>query len=303
MATLQVRSATIACFALLSTVPLWAAPQQNSRPRPDPNALIRKVIDNELQSSSAAHMHFMFRGVKTTDKGSVTRVYIETREGTAGMIVAYDGKPLTPEQRKDEEGRVQRFISDPDELKKKRKQEEEDDARTQRIVRALPSAFIFQDAGDQPASPGIGAPGSTLVKLSFHPNPKYDPPSRIEQVLTGMEGYVLVDPDKYRIAFIDGTLFREVSFGWGILGHLNRGGHFIVGQQMAANGNWEVSRMSLDLTGRILLAKKLVIKSEELFSDFRPVPLDLSFAQAFEMLKKEQATVAENTGGPKTHIK
>jgi hypothetical protein len=303
MGTRQIRSAKIACFALLAALPPWAAPQQASPPRPDPNTLIRRVIDNELQTSSAAHVHFMFRGVKTTDKGSATRVYIETREGTAGMIVAYDGKPLTPDQRKAEEARVQRFVNDPDELKKKRKQEEEDDARTQRIVRALPSAFIFQYAGEQPASAGVGAPGSTLVKLNFHPNPKYDPPSHVEQVLPGMEGYVLVDPERNRIAFIDGTLFRDVSFGWGILGHLNKGGHFIVGQQMAGNGNWEVSRMSLDITGRILLAKKLVIKSEEVFSDFRPVPLDLSFAQAFEMLKKEQATVAENPNAVQADLK
>jgi hypothetical protein len=261
------------------------------------------VVDNELNASSATHTHFMFRGVKTTDKGSVTRVYVETREGTAGMIVAYDGKALTPEQRAAEDARVQRFISDPDELKKKRKHEEEDDARTRRIMSALPSAFIFEYGGEQPASPGIGVPGSKLVRLNFHPNPRYDPPSHVEQVLTGMQGFVLVDAERCRIALIDGTLFREVSFGWGLLGHLDKGGHFVVAQQLAGDRNWEVSHMSLDITGRILFAKKLVFKSDEVFSDFRPVPVDLSFAQAFEMLKKEQATVAENTGAPKTNLK
>ncbi len=38
-----------------------------------------------------------------------------------------------------------------------------------------------------------------------------------------MQGYVLVDAVHYRIASIDGTLFKTVGFGWGILGHLDRG--------------------------------------------------------------------------------
>jgi len=30
---------------------------------------------------------FMFRSTKTTPKGSVTKIYIETKEATAGMVV------------------------------------------------------------------------------------------------------------------------------------------------------------------------------------------------------------------------
>ena len=76
----------------------------------------------------------------------------------------------------------------------------------------------------------MGRAGDTLVRMKFRPNPRYEPPSRVEQVLPGMEGTILVDAGKYRIAKIDGTLAREVSFGWGILGHLDRGGRFVVEQ-------------------------------------------------------------------------
>jgi hypothetical protein len=51
--------------------------------------------------------------------------------------------------------------------------------------------------------------------------------------------------------------------------------------------------MSLDFTGRVLLFKSLKIKSNEIYSDFRPAP-DLSFAQGVELLKKQQAELAEN---------
>jgi hypothetical protein len=127
-----------------------------------------------------------------------------------------------------------------------------------------------------------------LVKLKFRPNPKYEPPSRVEEVLTGMEGYVLVDAARFRLASIDGTLFKEVGFGWGILGHLDRGGRFTVQQQEVGDDVWEISSVRLRFTGKVLLFKTLNIVSTETFSGFKRVPLDLTFAQAVELLKKEE---------------
>ena len=159
-------------------------------------------------------------------------------------------------------------------------------------MRALPDAFLFEYAGEEPGSEGIGRTGHILVKLKFRPNPRYQPPSRVEEVLTGMQGYVLVDAVHYRIASIDGTLFKEVGFGWGILGHLDRGGRFVVQQQEVGDNLWEISSMTLRFTGKILLVKNLSIISTEIFSGFRRVPADLTFAQAVELLKKEDAAVA-----------
>jgi hypothetical protein len=51
--------------------------------------------------------------------------------------------------------------------------------------------------------------------------------------------------------------------------------------------------MQLDFTGKIMFFKSLSIKSYEVFSDFRQVPQDLTFAQAVQMLKKEEAELAE----------
>ena len=54
------------------------------------------------------------------------------------------------------------------------------------------------------------------------------------------------------------------------------------------------SMMGLSFTGKLLLFKNLNIKSEERFRDFRPIPVDVTFAQGIEMLKKENASVAAN---------
>src|ERR1700739_4653257 len=213
---------------VLAAVP-WAAGSQSAAPVPiDPPSLVRKAVQSEVKTTNEDTEHFMFRGTKTTPKGSTTKIYLETKEATAGLVIAYNGKPLTPEQRQTEEARVERFLNNPDELKKNPNQEKADADRTMRTLRPIPDAFLFEYAGQEKGSPGIGRVGDPLVKLKFRPNPKYQPASREVQVLTGMEGFVLIDVARNRIASIDGTLFRDVNFGWGFLGHLDRGGHFLV---------------------------------------------------------------------------
>jgi hypothetical protein len=286
----------VALVAMLAASTFAQQTQQTtiSAARPEPGELARRAVDNEIKAAKDESARFTFRSTKTTPKGSVTRIYIETKQATAGMTIAYDGKPLTPEQRQAELARIKRFIKNPEELEKKHRQEQQDAERTMRIVRAIPDAFLFEYAGEQLGSPGVGKLGDPLVVLKFRPNPKYEPPSRIEQVLSGMQGIVLVDAAQDRLASIDGTLFKEVAFGWGILGHLDKGGHFLVQQQEIADNYWAISTMDLSFSGRILLVKGFALRSTEVFSDFKPVPLGLTFAQAIDMLEKQEVVFAEN---------
>jgi hypothetical protein len=254
---------------------------------------VRQTVHNEIRSNNG-DAKFMFKDQKETPHGFQTKLIAETAAGTAGLLVAIDGKPLTSAQREAEAERLDRLAGNPAELKKKQRAEREDAERTTRIMIALPDAFLYQRDGTEIGTEGLGKPGDELVRLTFRPNPKYDPPSRIELVLTGMRGYILIDANRHRIAKIDGTLFKEVGFGWGILGHLDKGGRFVVQQGAVGDGEWEITRMDLSFTGKELFFKKLVIKSKESFSDFRPAPANLTFAQAVELLKKEEAELAEN---------
>ncbi|MGA7079093.1 MAG: hypothetical protein ACLPZJ_02785 [Terriglobales bacterium] len=272
---------------LLPTTASFAAQPATVSPYHDPAELVRKAVENEVREANDDTAHFLFRGTKTTAQGSTTKIYVQTKVATAGLVIAYNGRPLTPEQRRDEEARVQRFLNDPQELKKKRAQEREDTERSLRIMRAMPDAFFFEYAGEEQGTEGIGRDGDALIKLTFRPNPRFQPPSRVEEVLTGMQGYVLVDPIHYRIASIDGTLFKSVGFGWGILGHLDRGGRFVVHQQDVGDNHWEASSMNLSFTGKILLVKSFSYITTETYTGFRRVPADLTFAQALELLKKE----------------
>jgi hypothetical protein len=139
----------------------------------------------------------------------------------------------------------------------------------------------------------MGKPGVPLIRVNFRPNPSYKPPSTVEQVLQGMEGYILVDPVARRIARIDGKLVKQVNFGWGIFGRLDNGGTFRVQQADAGDGNWVVTQMTLKLTGKILLLKSLNLVSDEVFEDFQRLPDNLPFAKAVELLQQQEVKLAQ----------
>ncbi len=254
--------------------------------------LVRRTVNNEINSNDG-NVHYMFKDLKKTPGGSQTKLLVETQEATAGLLIEINGKPLSPQQRHDEIARIERFAESPEELRKKQKQEKEETEHVTRIMKALPDAFLYEPDGTVPGAEGLGRPGDELVRLKFRPNPNYSPPTHTEQVLTGMTGYILIDTNYFRIAKIDGTLMKEVGFGWGILGHLDKGGRFVVQQTDVGDNHWEISRMDLSFTGKVLFFKSLNIKSTEIYSDFRPAPSNLTFAQGVELLKKQEAEIAQ----------
>lgn len=298
LSALERSAATVLLCLAASTAlftPLQA--QESHSPELTPAELVRHAVDHELAAAKDSSHKHLFRSRKQLPRGSQTRLYVETSDSMAAITIAYNDQALNAAQQKAEHDHLAWLASNPAQLRKKRAREKEDEERTLRMLRALPDAFRYEYDGTETGEPSLGKTGEPLKKLKFTPNPSYAPPSRVEQVFQGMQGYLLIDPAQDRIALIEGTLFRDVSFGWGIIGHLDKGGQFRVQQADVGDGSWEITAMSLKMTGRILLFKGISISSDEVFSNFQPVPADLTFAKGVELLKAEQEKLAR---GPET---
>src|SRR5512140_3416703 len=207
--TLRPQSMAISVALIVSMGPACLLAAQNDAPSPSPVALVRQAVNNEVVSNGASGQHFMFRDVRKTAHLNQVKLLVETKDATAGMLIAQGGRPLSPEERRQEEARLANYVRNPQELDRKRKQEKEDADHTMRILKALPDAFLYEPDGIVQGTASVGRRGHELVRLKFRPNPAYDPPTRTEQVLTGMQGFLLIDATEKRLAEINATLFRE----------------------------------------------------------------------------------------------
>lgn len=292
----SVRRLTLGAIVALTAATMAVSGQVSEIPETSPVELVRLTVANEVAAANHPELHHMFHSRLQNSKGSETRVYVETNEALAGLLIAINDQPLTVEQQEAETNHLASLINNSDQLRKKAAREREDGDRSLRIVRALPDAFCYEYAGPETGATGVGKAGDHLVKLKFKPNPAYTPPSHVEQVLTGMQGELLIDGKVRRLARIDGMLFRDVTFGWGILGHLDKGGHFRVQQADLGlgDGAWGIISISLNMTGKILMLKSISMVSDEVLSDFHRMPDKLTFAQGVEILKTEEEKLAHN---------
>jgi hypothetical protein len=262
-----------------------ATPSVQATPTPLPqnaNDYIRQVIQNELTQQENDHSHFRYFLHREDDKGSQDRDVIETREGSLSRTLLKFGRPLTTEEREQDDERIQKQLSDPSERAKHLKREREDADKAKQMLKAIPDAFIFK----------YGSEENGLVGVTFTPNPHYNAPNRELQVFRSLGGTIWIDRANSRMARIEGSLFEDVSFGLGLLGRLNKGGTFLVVQKQVAPAHWEPVSMDINITGRAVIFKTINVKQRQRFTEFRRVSDSLTLAQAYEMLKKDPNPVS-----------
>jgi hypothetical protein len=246
------------------------------------NDLARRVITNELKFQDD-HTNWMYRLEKEQYGKKQVEEIIETKEGSLSRLLSINNRPLTAKQQQEEDQRVQELMSS---RSAKRKLQQELDAETlkgRRLFKMLPDAFVFNHAG------GDG----NLVMLSFRPNPNFHPPSLEARVFHDMEGEMWVDCKQERLAAFNGHLTQDVKFGLGLLGHLDKGGHFEVRQAEVFPGHWDMTTLSLEMTGKALLFKSIAVQKRESRRDFHQVSDDLTLTQAADILNRH-IVIADN---------
>jgi hypothetical protein len=206
--------------------------------------------------------------------GTETRQVIETSEGRADRIILFNGEPLSPEQQAKQQHRLEKLLSDRDALKNELKDQKSETQRRIRIVKAFPKAFFFDYAGME----------KRLLRFNFRPEPDFSPKDRETQMYRGMEGSVWIEPSQERIVRIEGILVKDVSFGWGIVGRLNKGGIYEIAQTQLAPGKWRITTLDVNLKGKMFLFNSFRFQRKETNSRFQPVSSELTFQEAVQEL-------------------
>jgi hypothetical protein len=139
----------------------------------------------------------------------------------------------------------------------------------------LPAGFLYQYDGEE----------GQYTRLKFRPNPDFVPPSREATVFHCMAGTMLIDRRQQRLADLKGTLVRNVDFGWGMLGRLNKGGTFEVKRQDVGERHWVTTLLDVHIHGKALFFKTINAEQHEVTENFKRVPDRLSLAQGASMLE------------------
>lgn len=261
-----------------------ARPTSAKELQANPHNLVAQVMHNELNADLHDHSLWMYVCEKTDDNKKVTRKVIETPKGDLSLTTAQGGHPLSPEELKKEESQLDKLVHDPSALSKKQKDEHEDDAKARELMKMLPTAFIYQYEGQQDG----------IVRLSFRPNPQFNPPTREAKVFHAMAGEMKVQAREKRLVQLSGHLIEDVDFGMGILGKLHKGGTFELDRVEPAPGHWKTSLIDVHLSGRALFFKSISENQHEVDRDYHQVPV-LSADRAAKALER-QTDVAQLSG-------
>jgi len=265
-------------FCTLLFFTLVACAGATGQPAPTPATteqleLISRASEHELRALESP-VPFRYQERLEWPWGTETRSVIETSEGRADRIVQFAGGPLSSEQQAKQERRLKKLLSDHDAVKNELQDQKAETQRRIRMVKAFPRAFFFDFAGRE----------NGLLRFDFRPNPEFSPKDRETQMYRGMEGKVWVEPAHERIVQVQGKLVKDVSFGWGIFGRLNKGGIYEISQTQLSPGIWRITTLNVDVKGRMFLLNSFRFMRRESNSHFRPVSASLTYPAAVQTL-------------------
>jgi hypothetical protein len=219
-----------------------------------------------------------YRLRKVSPRLTSTKEIAETIDGDVARLIEIGDRPLSPEDEQREQARLDALLSDPSLQQHRKLREDSDTERALKVLRVLPTAFVYQYAGTGAAATGA------VVKYTFKTNPQFHPPDLETQVLTAMAGELWIDPVQERVVRLAGSLQQDKDFGWGILGQLDKGGWIEIEQADVGGHQWRIVHLKLVMNGRVLFKTKNSDTVQD-YSHFAPLPVGMSYKQAIQMLR------------------
>lgn len=195
---------------------------------------------------------------------------VETPEGMIRRLVAVDGQPLSKDRAAAEDRRIAALVGHPDTLRALNADRRSDEERVGRILDILPKAFLWTNDGMQ----------GDCARISYRPNPDFTPSTYEERIIHGMAGTLLIRLPSTRLCAIDGHVVDRISFGYGLLGHIEKDSHFSVTRVPVTLTDWKNSDIEVHVDGKILLMKSISRDEKARHMNAQPLPPNLTLAQA-----------------------
>jgi hypothetical protein len=242
----------------------------------------RKIVDTMLahEGDPAEHRYkYMYISEERSDRtgGHLWKEQVvETARGKIRLLVAEDGKPLSPERVAREKARLADIAAHPAAFERREQATNSDEQHAEQMLVLLGKAFLF----DEPRMEGED------LKIPYRPDPAYQPKTMEEKVLHAMSGWVLVDEKTMQLHRIEGKTPTDISLGYGILGTIHAGSSFATAHEMEPGGEWKDAMVNTAIEGKAMLFKEIGKNEQVVHSEFKRLADDISVADAVALLMK-----------------
>jgi hypothetical protein len=235
--------------------------------------LVKDVVYNELQERRQLSL-WQYRVDKRVGNQTTIEQEVETVSGSVYRVLARQGEPLDEAAQKQETERLNNLLRNRAEQNRMKQDHEAEEQRLQRLMTAMPDAFLYTYDGT--------AEGN--LRLSFKPNPAYNPPTYETRVYHALSGEIWIQPEQKRLVKIDAQIVNEIEFGYGLFGRIEKGGRFQIVREQVAKNRWKTTVLNVHISGRVVFFKSINRDQDVTRSAFKPVPSNTSIKDALTLL-------------------
>jgi hypothetical protein len=240
-----------------------------------------QMVNQMLHAENAARemrQHFLYRREERSlrTKGQLwNEVVVETTDGRMHRLLTVNGKPLSGSEAKAEDSRITYLANHPADFRREAQARRDDELRLSNLLKEVPRLFLLKIAGSD----------GDCTRVAFAPNPQFQETSYQDRVVHAMSGVLLIHTADMRLCAIDAHMDHGVEFGFGLLGKVSDQSHFSVARQQVSPGEWKTTKIDVHVDGTLLLMKSVSRVEDSSHYGFKPIPHDLTVAQAAAMVR------------------
>lgn len=243
--------------------------------------LLQRAEENDLENDKRQRDYTYVERVerhKLDSDGSVKKTETWTSEileiygEPVVRVTARDNTPLSPEEAKKEDNKIQKIID-------KRKNESEDDRRKRlgkaekdreedrKFVLEIADAFSFRLVGSEVID------GRDAWVFDGEPRPEYQPKRREAKMLSKFRGRVWIDKFDMQWVKLDMTAIDTLSIGL-FLARVHKGTHLIMDLTRVNDEVWLPKSVQLHFDARVALFKSYDDDVQQTYSDYKKFRTD-----------------------------
>jgi hypothetical protein len=255
-------------------------PKKSQAQLPDLKTLFKEIDDNqkaidkikENYAGSRAEEETEYEGngkVKKIEKREYTFFYLNGDE--VSTLVKKDDKPLSEDEQKKENERVQKEIRDIQkrEAKKEAKKEKDKEQGKEEKDGDEPGIEVFLRACQFVNPRQERFRGQDVLVFDFEPNPEFKAHKLEEKVVQKLAGVVWIDEKVHDVARLEAYFVGDMKFAGGLLANLQKGTSFVFEQAFINNEVWLPTYEEAHVGVRVLLVKGIKVNEVTRYSDYK----------------------------------